>query len=269
MAIQPTQPQGIGGVLDTTFLLFKSSLGAVWPLGLLLAAVGTPPNVYLLMKGDTTSEATAALQVLASLSDPMFWLINLVTVAATLWVIGALYLKQHAIGTDQEISIGSALQAAVGRIVPMFLMSLLLGVALFIGFVLLIVPFLILLVSLMLATALLMFEGKGPVDSLVGSHKLVWGNWWRTAVILTVGGILVFVIYLAVALVIGLMTPFIGLGTGDVLMSTLVSTVLINVVVDVLVMPFFSALLIALYWDLKLRREGGDLAARLDALNAV
>ena len=34
-------------------------------------------------------------------------------------------------------------------------------------------------------------------------------------------------------------------------------------------MPFFSAMLIAVYWDLKLRKEGGDLAARVGALNAA
>jgi hypothetical protein len=97
----------------------------------------------------------------------------------------------------------------------------------------------------------------------------VWGNWWRTFAILSVGGILVFVIYMAVALVIGLIIPFVGLGLNDVLVVTLMSGLLIGVLMNVLVTPFFSALLIALYWDLKLRKEGGDLAARVGALNAA
>lgn len=270
MAIQPIQPQGVGGVLDTTFELHKASLGAVWPLCLLLAAFGAPPNIYLMMGGaGPASDADAALQMLSAMSDPVYWAINLVTLAATLWVIGALYLKQHAIGTDREMSTGSALQAAVGRILPMFLMSLLFGLALIVGAVLLVVPAFILLVSLMLGSALLMFEDKGPVDSLVGSHKLVWGDWWRTAAILTVGGILVFVIYMAAAMAIGLLMPFVGVDSTDVVMSTLVTTTAISVIVNILVVPFFSAMLIAVYWDLKLRKEGGDLAARVAALNAA
>jgi hypothetical protein len=270
MAIQPTQPQGIGGVLDTTFQLYKASLGAVWPLCLLLAAVGAPPNIYLMMSGTgPATDADAALQMLSAMSDPVYWVLNVVTVAATLWVVGALYLKQNSLGTDQELSNGSALQASVGRILPMFLMSIMLGVALVVGMVLLVIPFFILLVSLMLATALLMFEDKGPIDSLIGSHKLVWGNWWRTAAILTVGGILMFVIYMALALVIGVIMPFVGFGTGDVMISTLLSTVLISALLNVIAVPFFSALLIAVYWDLKLRKEGGDLAARVGALNAA
>jgi hypothetical protein len=135
--------------------------------------------------------------------------------------------------------------------------------------VLLIIPGLIVMVSLMLSTNLVMFEGKGPVAALTGSHKLVWGNWWRTAAILTVGSILVMVIYMAVALVIGLITPFIGLALADIVVYSTITGLLVGVFMNLLVMPFFSALLIALYWDLKLRKEGGDLAARVGALNAA
>jgi hypothetical protein len=265
MAIQPNQPQGIGGVLDTTFQLYKASFGALWPLCLLLTAVGSPPTIYLLLNGGALSATASPEQVLAVLGNPVYWLIQLVCWAAIMWVIGALYLKQYAIGTDQDISAGSALQASVGRIVPLVVMAILYTIAMTIGLLLLIIPGLILMVSLMLATALILFEDKGAIDALSGSHKLVWGNWWRTFVILSVVGILAFVIYFAVALVVGLLTPFMGAQE----IAATVSTLLISVFLNVLMMPFFSAMLIAVYWDLKLRKEGGDLAARVGALNAA
>lgn len=268
MAIQPTQPQGIGGVLDTTFQLYKSSLGVLWPVFLLLTAVGSPPSIYLAMNGAGGSVAGGA-EMLAAMSSPTYWLIYLVSIVAMMWVIGAIYLAQHAIGTDQEMSVGAALQASVGRVLPLVAMVILFTLALMIGYVLLIIPGLILTVSLMLATALVMFEDKGPVDSLIGSHKLVWGNWWRTLVILSIGGILVFVIYMAVAMVVALVMPFVGLGTDSEMVLSVLSTMIIGVIVNVLVTPFFSAMLIAVYWDLKLRKEGGDLAARVGALNAA
>jgi hypothetical protein len=31
--------------------------------------------------------------------------------------------------------------------------------------------------------------------------------------------------------------------------------------------PFYIGLFLAIYWDLKLRKEGGDLAARVGSLN--
>ena len=51
MAIQPAQPQSIGGVLDTTFQLYKASIGKVWPLCLLAAIGGSLPTIYMVTKG--------------------------------------------------------------------------------------------------------------------------------------------------------------------------------------------------------------------------
>jgi hypothetical protein len=269
MAIQPTQPQGIGGVLDTTFQLYKSSLGVLWPLCLLLSIVGSPPNIYLLVKGNALTAAAGVEDLLAVFTDPIYLLVVFVTWAGMMWVTGALYLKQNAVGTDVELSNGAALQAAVGRILPLFVMGILFAIAVGLGTLLLLIPGLILFVSLVLGTALVVLERKGPIAALTGSHKLVWGNWWRTLIILSIGGILVIVIYMAVALVIGVITPFIGLGMDDLVLYSTVSTLLITVLMNVLVTPFFSALLIAQYWDLKLRKEGGDLAARVGALNAA
>jgi hypothetical protein len=266
MAIQPTQPQGIGGVLDTAFQLYKASIGVVWPLCLLMSIVASPPSIYMMVTG-TGGAGPAGM--MAAMGNPTYWLIYALSMALMMWVIGAVYLKQYSIGIDAEQSVGAALQASLGRLVPLLLMVLLFMVALTVGLVLLIIPGLILMVSLMLATGLVLFEGKGPVESLKGSHKLVWGNWWRTAAILTVGFVILMVIYMAVGLVIGVVTPLIGLGMDDVVTYSLVSGLLIGVVVNVLVTPFYAALLIAVYWDLKLRKEGGDLAARVGALNAA
>ena len=272
MAIQPTQPQGIGGVLDTAFQLYKPSVGVVWPLCLLLSLVGSPPNIYLIVNGGgavANGDIQSAQAMFGAMTDPMYWLVYVVSLALVMWVIGALYLKQNAIGVGADVGLGAALQSSLGRIVPLLLMVALFGIALMIGLVLLIVPGLILMVSMVLAVNLVVLEGKGPVDALIGSHKLVWGNWWRSATVLTVGSILVMIIYMAVGFLIGLIDPFIGLGVADLVTYSLITGLLIGVLMNLLVMPFFSALLIALYWDLKLRKEGGDLAARVGTLNVA
>ena len=58
-----------------------------------------------------------------------------------------------------------------------------------------------------------------------------------------------------------------GGGTENLLLMSLVSGLLIGVLMNVLVTPFYIGLAIAIYWDLKLRKDGGDLAARVGALN--
>jgi len=265
MAIQPTHPQGIGGVLDTTFQLYKASVAVVWPICLLQSVAGSPPSIYMLLVGGGAGpEAMAAM-----MTNPIYWLINLVSLVAAMWVIGGLYLKEYSIGIGQEQSIGAALGGSAKRLVPLVLMVLLFILALAVGLVLLIIPFFILTVSLMLSTSLVLFENKGPVEALTGSHKLVWGNWWRTAAVLTVGFIIVMVIYFAVALVVGVVTPLLGLGFDNLFVYSLLGGMLVGVFMNLLVAPFGAAMLIALYWDLKLRREGGDLAARVGALNAA
>lgn len=272
MAIQPSQPQGVGAVLDTAFQLYKTSFGAVWPLCLLLWLVSSPPNLYLLINAGQAApvgDLAEAYAMLGVMGNPIYWAVSIASLALVMWVIGALYLKQNAVGVDADLSVGAALQSSFGRILALVLMAVLFGVAICVGFILFLVPGLILMVSLMFGTNLIMLEGKGPVSALTGSHKLVWGNWWRCAAVLTVGGIMVMIIYMAAGLIITVIMPFIRLGGADLLMSSLVSAMLIGVLVNLLVTPFFSALLLALYWDLKLRKEGGDLAARVGALNVA
>jgi hypothetical protein len=109
-------------------------------------------------------------------------------------------------------------------------------------------------------------EGKGPLSALKASHQLVWGCWWRTTAILTVGAIILIVIFMALALVIGLSAPLLG-GTDSSLLES-ASTSIITVLVTLILSPLYVSMLIVLYWDLKLRKQGSDLEARVGALGA-
>jgi len=270
MAIQPAQPQSIGGVLDSGFQLYKSSVGVVWPLCLLLIVAGSPPTIYLAITGGGAALAsTDVTAMLAPMMRPGYALTNLLSLLLSMWVFGALFLKMQSIGAGTQLGAGAALQAAVRRAPWMLVMTLLLIIALMIGFVLFVVPGLILAVSLMLGWVVLMLEDKGPVASLTASHRLVWGHWWRTAAILTVGFIVLFVIYLAVGTLVGMVLPLVAGSMEDVVLYTLLSVFAISIVVNLLVTPFYVALMLAVYWDLKLRKEGGDLAARVSALGAA
>jgi hypothetical protein len=78
------------------------------------------------------------------------------------------------------------------------------------------------------------------------------------------------VIYLIAGMIIGAIAPVVVLGGGgteNLLLISLVSGLLIGVLMNVLVTPFYISLAISIYWDLKLRKDGGDLAARVGALN--
>jgi hypothetical protein len=269
MSMQPTQPLSIGGVLDTTFQLYKASVVKMIPLSLLTVIAGSPSSIYAFTQGGAGDPANP-LAMLNMMSGMNYWLVVLVGMLGSLWMMSAAYLKIGAIGSGGDLGIGAALQQSVTRLPTILIMVLLFGLAVGIGCVLLLVPGLILMVSLALCFNSALFEGKGPVESLSDSHRLVWGNWWRTAAILTVGFIVIFVIYMLAALIIGMITPFLVFGAGaseNALLIGMIGGLLIGTLMSLLVTPFYISLAIATYWDLKLRKDGGDLAARIGALN--
>lgn len=269
MSIQPAQPQSIGGVLDTTFQLYKASVVKMIPLSLLMVIASSPSTIYVFTQGAAGNPADP-FAMLGMMRSPGYWLAVIAGMVGSLWMMSAAYLKIGAIGTGGDLALGSALQQALARVPVVLLMMILFSIAITIGFIVLIIPGLILMVTLALCFNPALFENKGPLNSLTQSHRLVWGNWWRTAAILTVGFIVLIVIYLLAGLIIGVFTPLLVLGGGgneNLLLISMLSGLLIGILVSLLVTPFYISLAIATYWDLKLRKDGGDLAARVGALN--
>ncbi len=268
MSIQPSQPQSIGGVLDTTFQLYKATVVKLIPLSLLMVIAGSLQYIYMFSQGSAGNPADP-LAMLNMMQSWGYWLTVLGGMIASTWILSAAYLKIGAIGAGGDLGIGSALAAALTRLPALVVMMLLFLIALTIGTILLIIPGLILMVSLGLCFNSALFENKGPVAALSESHRLVWGNWWRTAAILTVGVIIILVIYLVAGLIVGIIAPLLVLGgaAADVMLFTFVSSVLVGALMSLLVTPFYVSLAISIYWDLKLRKDGADLAARVGALN--
>ena len=268
MSIRPAQPQSIGGVLDTTFQLYKASVVKMIPLSVLMSVAEAPTSVFFFTQGGAAT-STNPYAVLELMGSPTFLLVAFVQLILTTWVMSAGYLKVGAIGAGGDLGIGAALQKALTRLPSLVVMIIVVFIALIIALILLIVPFFILTVSLALCYTLVMLEDRGPIEALSESHRLVWGNWWRTAAILTVGFIIIFVISMVAGVITGVLTPLLVLGGGAayvLLLSTIVGWV-VGVGMNVLLAPFYIALPITVYWDLKLRKDGGDLAARVGALN--
>jgi uncharacterized membrane protein YdbT with pleckstrin-like domain len=65
------------------------------------------------------------------------------------------------------------------------------------------------------------------------------------------------------------LAPVAGLSAGpeNVLVVGMAVGGVLFLLLYLFVAPFYYAMMLALYWDLKLRKGGGDLAARVGALN--
>ncbi|HEX6550322.1 MAG TPA: hypothetical protein VF117_06585, partial [Gammaproteobacteria bacterium] len=133
---------------------------------------------------------------------------------------------------------------------PLFVGMIVLVGALIVGYVLLIVPGVILTVSLSFFQFCVVLDRQGPIEGLNRSHTLVWGNWWRTFLVL----ILMLLIIVLIAVV--LMAPFavmMGYHPGaDTGRSLLIQGVM-QMVAEAILTPFVLAIMYVQYHDLKLR----------------
>jgi hypothetical protein len=145
------------------------------------------------------------------------------------------------------------------------------GVALAGGIVVAIAAAVLIYVRLAFAAPALLLERLGIGAALARSWRLVAGSWWRTFGILALGAIIAAAInglvQLPFSLVGNLVGALVGSGDaqslGDVTSGMQIALVITNVgsvLASTVTAPFTAALTALLYIDLRIRREGLDVA---------
>lgn len=254
----PTAPQGIGQVIDSVFKLFRASFTSLLAIAMLGALVGILPLAYLLWAGVFNDSAAFANMV----RMPGYWIAVLCTFPLTLIIYGAAIARGESVAQGARTSIGAAMKRGLSCLPAMFVATILFGICVAVGMVLLIIPGLILMLSLFMYQPAIVIDGKGIIESLKYSHGLVWGNWWRTAAVFTIAIIIIYVLFLLIGVAAGLVFAAVGF---DMVVAFLVQAVT-GLVAGFLITPFFIALYLEVYRDLKMRKLGGDLAARIEAV---
>lgn len=242
-------PQSIGGVLDDGFRLYRAALPRVLALAFLGALIGQIPNAVL----------SAAPGSLPTLSIGLVVTLAICSVASALFYAGAV-LRMNAVAEQRSMSLNEALSGAAWRLVPLLVFSLLYGLVVAVGLVLLIVPGVIFGLSLLFGSFIVLIEGKGPLEGMKTSHVLVWGNWWRTMMIVSVAVVVMIAAYILVGLVSG---ASLALGAGEPGITSRFLELVVVPLLSAVVAPLSYALSLAIYYDLRLRRSGTDLEQRL------
>jgi hypothetical protein len=288
----PTEPRSIGGVLDDGLRLWRSSLVNTWPLAFVAQLVVAIPVLILGYKlqgavpmvpgvAPRPMSAASTQAVLDLIKSPATWITYLGIVVLSALIYTALVLRIAAVATGTVSSLGAALSSAL-RLLPRLLAQFLLfmavaivvGVAMALvgfavgkavaGLIFIILFFVVFFVfgRVFFASMVLILDNAGPAESIAISWRLTRGYWWRCAGILLV----LFIIGLVFSLVVGFISAALGgaLGATSVL-ATGVSQ-LISLLVNTVLGSLYPAVLIAILYDLKLRKQGGDLLGRVDAL---
>jgi len=150
------------------------------------------------------------------------------------------------------------LQVGFNKFLPMLVAVILYSLAVTMGFILLLIPGLILSLSLAFYLYFIVIDDMGAYAALKASHQLVWGNWWRTAAVFTVPGLVLVALYFVLFFVVGLLSAgFASIPGLESLINALAN------LLSALITPYFFVLGYVQFRDLKLRKWGNDLARRL------
>ena len=250
----PDAPLSLGGILDDGFKLFKASWKQLLPVAVIASLLSAATQVIsAALEQVKPPDIDLSLVGLALLALLLIIVLSFVAYAVILVAV-------HQAAQSQDVSIGVAVREGLRRTPALLGVSMLYGLAVFGGLLLLLVPGFYVMVALYPALLLPVVERLGARASLSRARDLVKGSWWRTAGLLTVMGLILIALFVIISF-IGEMgaIPLASTGAG---LSTQVVIYVIVALVSAPLLPLSYCLLYAVYTDLRLRKDGGDLLAR-------
>jgi hypothetical protein len=243
MQTSALRPLTLGEVLDVAFGLYRSRFSALVTIALASQSLPLLLGVYVESAGGSSEHPFYyfGVQVLA-------------LVAATIGTAACTFLI-----SDTYLGVSSGAAEALARAMPLIgrlvMVSIMVGLLVFVGFMLLIVPGCILLGGLWVSSAVAVVESP-PSASAALSRAWKLSEGFRGKVLLTM--LTGLILFLVPSLALGVVAA--GAGAGAVALGALVS------LLQVLLYPFLYVLTTVLYYDLRVRKEGFDLELLASAL---
>lgn len=142
-----------------------------------------------------------------------------------------------------------SLYQAITKLVPLLLLGALYALMIFGGTMLMIVPGIFLSISLMFAFILTTVENTNILQTLLVSHRLVWGNWWHTFLLITFPIFIYLIISLLTFVIFSKLAFAYGIEDSRLFLITLV----FNIVIQVIFIPLIFSIAIAVLDDLRQR----------------
>jgi len=275
----PSRPQSVGEILDSAFRIFGVTLLSCLPYAALAAIISQLPSLHNGMTADSFTVASLLALWSRRVQDPLWWVVFAVSVCGSLTLTNAVTRRQYALMTGRRPATRDELAIGARRFPGVLLIVVLLSLP-FVGSYLSALAVLLVGPSSLLITIGLLILGswlgvrwlcswviylvtdRGVLASLSHSWFLTAGNVWRMSLICTVG--------LAMILVVSALAPVLG-GMASLLFArgdfatAAVATTVVATLLQILIAPFYSALSLAMFGDLSVRREGIDIKQRISA----
>ena len=242
-------PRDLGQVLSAAFDLYKQN---AMDLAVIVAVVVVPLSFISAVLGRVvapthTHDVVIAGQTLRVVDARGFFIVLFAAlIAAAITVIIWAVLEAALVRAVAQATIGDPVDVegsyrwGLGRIGPVLLLALLVGVTVAVGFLLLIIPGIAFLVFFSVSVPVLVIEGRRGTEAMRRSWNLVAGHFWHA-----------FGVIVVAALITGVISGIIGALGGSNWFVRWIFTAIAQIVT----VPFTALVGVLLYLDLRARKE--------------
>ena len=237
------RPLSTGEVLDVGFSLYRRHFVTLALVALVSQAVALVFSIYVQATGGTL--VNLGLTLVSLLLSSVCAAIGM---GASTKIIADSYL-------GRTTTVQGALAWVIPHVGKIITLTVVMGLLLGVGFVLLVVPGAILAAGFAVAPSALVVEGLSATGAMDRSWQLTRGHRWKAFWTMVVALVLIYVVTLAAGLLGGLLATVLGV---DALVA-LVVVGAITALLSLFVYPYIYAAITVLYYDLRVRKEGFDL----------
>jgi hypothetical protein len=260
--------RGIGDILTTAFELYRANAAklitivaiVVVPLTLLISilTVSLQNNVEEVANSLQVNTETGQISATTTSGTSFgnFILLGLLTalLAAVIQQLLTGAITKGAAGSllGRPVDVKASYSYALSRLWGLIGLAILVGLAVGVGFVLLIVPGVIILVFLAVSTPSFVIERLGVTASMPRSWNLVRGSWWHTLGVIAVTYVIIWVVSAIFGAIGG---------------STFIGVWITSAAAQIITAPFMALVSVVMYVDLRSRHEAltaEALGAQLD-----
>ena len=273
MEYENLRPLGIGEILDSALRIYRSRFGAlVTVVAFVVVPLHALQLLFQISQPTTHIVRSQGFRYQSSGPTPGIALaLLIVTVLVSLLTTTLAQAASMRIVADQYLGTKTSwwvsLRDALRQFRSLLWVAILVGVSWVVGGLLCVLPGVFAYVLFSVSIPALLMEGCKGRRALGRSRTLVMGRWWPTFATLIVIVLLAFVITsLASALVGGttIFTRSVTTSTGVRVMQAAITTL-----VNVFTTPMTAAVATVIYFDLRVRKEGFDIALMSQRLAPV
>jgi hypothetical protein len=244
------RPLGVGEILDMALAVYRRHAAALWRLVAVVVALPAALNGALAVAEHQVRDSNGSSGSLLLL----LLLVQVVSLLASFLATAAAYRLVADAYLGRAVDPAASMRFGLRRVGSVIWVSLLAGLGIFVGLLLLIVPGVYLAVAWSVAIPVLLGENLRGRAALRRSRALVRGRWWPCAGVIVLSFLLAAIVSAAIELIV---VAVAGSSSNDTVLF--LDHGASSLIADTLVLPFQVAVTTVLYIDLRVRKEGFDV----------